>query len=52
MSSASASRQFAKRQFTWLRSDAEAIWFDALADDIYSQIREKILVNLEPGATL
>jgi len=47
-----ATRQFAKRQFTWLRSDAEAIWYDALEEDIYSQIRQKILVNLEPGATL
>ena len=47
-----ATRQFAKRQFTWLRSDDEAIWFDALTNDIYSQIRKKILVNLEQDTTL
>jgi tRNA dimethylallyltransferase len=45
-----ATRQFAKRQITWLRSDKEGLWFDALDQDIYSKILKKlsndpILVN-------
>jgi len=47
-----ATRQFAKRQFTWLRSDKEAEWMDALQENIYSQIREKLLFNLNLDATL
>ena len=33
-----ATRQFAKRQFTWLRSDKEGIWFNSLEKNIYSKI--------------
>lgn len=33
-----ATRQFAKRQFTWLRSDKEGIWFNSLEKKIYSKI--------------
>ncbi len=25
-----ATRQLAKRQFTWLRSESDALWFDSL----------------------
>jgi tRNA dimethylallyltransferase len=38
-----ATRQFAKRQFTWLRSDKEGVWFDALENNIYSKILKKLL---------
>ncbi|WP_455365951.1 tRNA (adenosine(37)-N6)-dimethylallyltransferase MiaA [Kaarinaea lacus] len=38
-----ATRQFAKRQFTWLRSDKEVTWFDALENNIYSKILKKLL---------
>ena len=44
-----ATRQFAKRQFTWLRSDKEGIWFDALENNIYSKILKKILNNPMSG---
>lgn len=33
-----ATRQFAKRQFTWLRSDKEGIWFNSLEKNIYTKI--------------
>ena len=33
-----ATRQFAKRQFTWLRSDKEGIWFNSLEKNIYSKV--------------
>lgn len=32
-----ATRQFAKRQLTWLRSEDDAIWLDSLAPDIVDQ---------------
>jgi tRNA dimethylallyltransferase len=38
-----ATRQFAKRQFTWLRSDKEGTWFDALENNIYSKVLKKLL---------
>ncbi|MGD8884153.1 MAG: tRNA (adenosine(37)-N6)-dimethylallyltransferase MiaA, partial [Gammaproteobacteria bacterium] len=38
-----ATRQFAKRQLTWLRSDKEGVWFDALDENIYSKILKKLL---------
>jgi len=38
-----ATRQFAKRQFTWLRSDKEGVWFDAMENNIYSKILKKLL---------
>ena len=37
-----ATRQFAKRQFTWLRSEKEGTWFDALENNIYSKILKKL----------
>ncbi|MCI0504654.1 MAG: tRNA (adenosine(37)-N6)-dimethylallyltransferase MiaA [Gammaproteobacteria bacterium] len=40
-----ATRQFAKRQFTWLRSEKEEMWFDALENNIYSKILKKLLNN-------
>ena len=33
-----ATRQFAKRQFTWLRSDKEGTWFNSHEKYIYSKI--------------
>ena len=38
-----ATRQFAKRQFTWLRSEKEGTWLDALENNIYSKILKKLL---------
>ena len=32
-----ATRQFAKRQLTWLRSETDSIWLDSLAQNILSQ---------------
>jgi tRNA dimethylallyltransferase len=32
-----ATRQLAKRQFTWLRSESEALWLDSLAPDLRRQ---------------
>jgi tRNA dimethylallyltransferase len=29
-----ATRQFAKRQLTWLRAESGALWLDSLADDL------------------
>ncbi|WP_455199672.1 tRNA (adenosine(37)-N6)-dimethylallyltransferase MiaA [Kaarinaea lacus] len=37
-----ATRQFAKRQYTWLRSEKEGTWFDALENNIYSKILKKL----------
>lgn len=33
-----ATRQFAKRQLTWLRKESDAHWFDASAPDVYEQV--------------
>lgn len=38
-----ATRQFAKRQFTWLRSEKDGTWFNALENNIYSKILKKLL---------
>jgi tRNA dimethylallyltransferase len=40
-----ATRQLAKRQFTWLRSDKEGIWFNSLDKNIYSKILNQLLNN-------
>jgi tRNA dimethylallyltransferase len=37
-----ATRQFAKRQFTWLRADTEGVWFDALDTNIFAKILKKL----------
>ena len=37
-----ATRQLAKRQFTWLRSEKDGAWFDALENNIYSKILKKL----------
>jgi len=37
-----ATRQFAKRQFTWLRSEKMGTWFDALKNNIYTEILKKL----------
>jgi len=37
-----ATRQLAKRQFTWLRSENDGAWFDALENNIYSKILKKL----------
>jgi tRNA dimethylallyltransferase len=41
-----ATRQLAKRQFTWLRSESELIWLDALSD----KLLEKTLKFLDDSA--
>lgn len=33
-----ATRQFAKRQFTWLRADKEAVWFESQAPDLLDRV--------------
>ncbi len=33
-----ATRQLAKRQFTWLRSEPEAVWFDSLSADLFPAV--------------
>jgi len=33
-----ATRQFAKRQFTWLRSHKDAVWFESASDDLLEQV--------------
>ena len=35
-----ATRQLAKRQFTWLRSENDALWLDSLAPDLRHQALE------------
>jgi len=35
-----ATRQLAKRQFTWLRSETEALWLDSLDPDLYRHTLE------------
>ena len=47
-----ATRQYAKRQYTWLRSDKEGQWFDALAPKIYSKILKKLLKTPSLGITI
>jgi tRNA dimethylallyltransferase len=41
-----ATRQLAKRQLTWLRSMPETITFDCLADDLASQVVERVAGEL------
>jgi tRNA dimethylallyltransferase len=33
-----ATRQLAKRQFTWLRKENEVQWFDSLAPDLHGKL--------------
>ncbi|MEO7558106.1 MAG: tRNA (adenosine(37)-N6)-dimethylallyltransferase MiaA [Gammaproteobacteria bacterium] len=33
-----ATRQLAKRQFTWLRSEPDAVWFDSLDKDVFNTV--------------
>lgn len=37
-----ATRQLAKRQYTWLRSEKEAIWLDSLSEDLLDQAMRHI----------
>jgi len=37
-----ATRQFAKRQFTWLRSDTEVDWLDATSETIFEQVLKRV----------
>ena len=37
-----ATRQFAKRQFTWLRSEADCIWFDALEPFLIDKVLKRL----------
>jgi len=38
-----ATRQLAKRQFTWLRSNKEGVWFDSLDKSLFSKVLKKLL---------
>lgn len=40
-----ATRQLAKRQYTWLRSETEARWLDSLAPDLYRQALDYLRVS-------
>lgn len=42
-----ATRQFAKRQLTWLRSEQQCHWFDAMDNDLYARV-----LKLLAGATI
>ncbi len=33
-----ATRQLAKRQFTWLRTEPDAVWFDSLNKDVFNAV--------------
>ena len=33
-----ATRQLAKRQLTWLRTESDVIWFDSLSSQVYTQV--------------
>jgi len=46
-----ATRQFAKRQFTWLRSDKEGIWFNSLEKNIYSKVLKHLTIDPNQGFT-
>lgn len=37
-----ATRQLAKRQYTWLRSEKEAVWLDSLSEDLLEQAMRQI----------
>jgi tRNA dimethylallyltransferase len=38
--SIAATRQFAKRQLTWLRAEPETVWFDSLALGFLDRVLE------------
>jgi tRNA dimethylallyltransferase len=40
-----ATRQFAKRQYTWLRSECPEIWFDAVSPNIYNEVLKKLAMS-------
>ncbi len=42
-----ATRQLAKRQFTWLRKEQDAAWFEPLEEELLG----KVLKYLQPGTT-
>jgi tRNA dimethylallyltransferase len=42
-----ATRQFAKRQLTWLRAEAGLIWLDSLNPDVMGQALTRLEVFLE-----
>jgi len=37
-----ATRQLAKRQYTWLRSEKELVWLDSLSEDLFEQAIRQI----------
>jgi tRNA dimethylallyltransferase len=41
-----ATRQFAKRQLTWLRAEQDAVWFDSESEDLLEQALKYIKVTL------
>jgi tRNA dimethylallyltransferase len=44
-----ATRQLAKRQFTWLRGLDAVTWVDSSATDAFSRVRAHVLAALTPG---
>ncbi len=40
-----ATRQFAKRQLTWLRTEPQAVWLDSGAPDLVQRVSEYLLEN-------
>ncbi|NOZ54497.1 MAG: tRNA (adenosine(37)-N6)-dimethylallyltransferase MiaA [Gammaproteobacteria bacterium] len=38
-----ATRQLAKRQFTWLRANKKGVWFDTLDNKLFSKVLKKLL---------
>lgn len=47
-----ASRQFAKRQLTWLRSEQDLEWFDPESDAMLEQVSSRVLTFLDDNADL
>ncbi len=44
-----ATRQFAKRQLTWLRADKDAIWFDGESDSLLQDVMQHLRAVLNLG---
>jgi tRNA dimethylallyltransferase len=38
-----ATQQLAKRQLTWLRKEANALWFDSMADKAMDEVLDTVL---------
>jgi len=47
-----ATRQFAKRQFTWLRSEKEGIWLNSLEKNIFHKVLKHLTIDPNQGFTI